>query len=104
MARCRSKILATLGPATDRPGALDAMVAAGMDGARINCSHGSPDEWRARAAAVRAASAAAGRPIALGMDLSGPKIRLASPVAPRAASVGGRAWLGAAGGGCPGGA
>ncbi len=103
MARRRSKILATLGPATDRPGVLDALVAAGIDGARINCSHGTPDEWRARAVAVRAAAAAAGRPIALVMDLSGPKIRLAPSVAPREAAVGDEMMLVAVGadGGAP---
>ena len=72
----RTKIVATLGPATDAPGVLDALVGAGLDCARLNCSHGTGDDLRRRAAAVRAAAAAAGRPIALLLDLQGPKIRL----------------------------
>ncbi|WP_217913166.1 pyruvate kinase [Miltoncostaea marina] len=74
----RTKILATLGPACDPPGVVPAMVHAGVDGFRINLSHGEPDEWTARARAVRAAQAAAGRPLALLCDLQGPKIRLAA--------------------------
>src|SRR5262245_65973033 len=88
MARCRSKILATLGPATDRPGALDAMIAAGMDGARINCSHGTPEEWRARAAPVRAAAAPAGRPHAPLVDLRLANIPLPPSGAPAAVAAG----------------
>ena len=49
----RTKIVATLGPATDAPGVLDALVAAGLDCARLNCSHGDHDDLRRRAAAVR---------------------------------------------------
>ena len=49
----RTKILATLGPATDAPGRLDALVAAGMDGGRINCAHDGPEQWARRAAGLR---------------------------------------------------
>ena len=57
----RTKIVATLGPATDPPGMLDQLVAAGMDCARINCSHGSPDDLLAgRASCARRHSARAG--------------------------------------------
>ena len=70
----RTKLVCTIGPATrDR---IPELVAAGMDVARLNLSHGSPDVHRANAAAVRAAAAAAGRPVALLVDLPGPKIRL----------------------------
>jgi pyruvate kinase len=72
----RTKILATLGPATDAPGRLDGLVAAGMDGGRINCAHDGPEQWALRAAGLRAAAARAGRPLALVMDLAGPKMRL----------------------------
>ncbi len=72
----RTKILATLGPATDAPGRLDELVAAGMDGGRINCAHDGPEQWALRAAGLRAAAARAGRPLALVMDLAGPKMRL----------------------------
>jgi len=51
------------------------LVAAGMDIARINCAHDSPTEWTARAAHVRQAAEAAGRPVKVLMDLGGPKLR-----------------------------
>src|SRR5262245_2587631 len=47
-----------------------------MDGARLNFSHGTPEQHRARAEAARAAAADAGRPLALVADLQGPKLRL----------------------------
>ena len=75
----RTKIVATLGPATDAPGVLDRLVAAGMDCARLNCSHGTHEDLRRRAAEVRAA-AAARRPAdrRCSFDLQGPKLRLSS--------------------------
>ena len=45
----RTKIVATLGPATDADGVLDRLIAAGLDCARLNCSHGAPDDLRRRA-------------------------------------------------------
>jgi pyruvate kinase len=72
----RTKIVATLGPATDAPGVLDSLVAAGLDCARLNCSHGTQDDLRRRAAEVRAAAQRANRPVALLIDLQGPKLRL----------------------------
>jgi pyruvate kinase len=84
----RTKILATLGPATDDPAVLDRLVAAGMDCARVNCSHGGPDELLRRAAEVRAASERAGRHLGLLFDLQGPKLRLSSATAPRALEAG----------------
>jgi pyruvate kinase len=74
----RSKILITTGPASRVPETFAAMVAAGADGFRVNASHGSPDEWREDAQAVRKAAAQAGRPLALVFDLCGPKLRLAA--------------------------
>jgi pyruvate kinase len=78
----RTKIVATLGPATDAPGMLDGLIAAGVDCMRLNCSHGTPDELSRRARDARAAAARAGRPLALLFDLQGPKLRLsaATPV------------------------
>src|SRR4029077_5666135 len=73
----RTKIVATLGPATDAPGVLDALVAEGLDCARLNCSHGTPQQLLRGADAVRAAAQRAGRPIGLLFDLQGPKLRLA---------------------------
>jgi pyruvate kinase len=72
----RTKIVATLGPATDAPEVIDRLVAAGMDCARLNCSHGGPDELLRRAAEVRAAGKRVQRPIGLLFDLQGPKLRL----------------------------
>jgi pyruvate kinase len=80
----RTKIVATLGPATDAPGVLDSLLAAGVDCARLNCSHGTPDELRRRATEVRAAAQRANRPVALLIDLQGPKLRLSSTTTERA--------------------
>jgi pyruvate kinase len=73
----------TIGPASDSPEALDALVRAGMDGARLNFSHGTHEEHAARAAAVRAAQQRAGRPLALIADLQGPKLRIGAAAEPR---------------------
>jgi pyruvate kinase len=83
----RTKIVATLGPATDPPGVLDALVAAGLDCARLNCSHGSHDDLRRRAADVRQVAAQAGRAIGLLFDLQGPKLRLSGATEPRSRSA-----------------
>ncbi|RNF85938.1 pyruvate kinase [Montanilutibacter psychrotolerans] len=72
----RTKILATLGPATDAPGVLDAILAAGVDCVRLNFSHGDPAGQIARAAAVREAAARLGREVGILADLPGPKIRI----------------------------
>lgn len=74
--RRRTRILATLGPATDGEGCLVALLRAGVDCVRLNFSHGSADEHRARAAAVRAAAAECGREVGILADLPGPKIRI----------------------------
>ncbi|HET6547183.1 MAG TPA: pyruvate kinase [Solirubrobacter sp.] len=84
----RTKIVATLGPATDPPGVLDQLVAAGLDCARLNCSHGDHDDLRRRTAEVRAAGARAGRPLGLLFDLQGPKLRLSASIEPRTVAVG----------------
>jgi pyruvate kinase len=83
-----TKIVATLGPATDRPGVLDELVAGGLDCARLNCSHGTQDDQRRRAREVRAAAAKAGRPVALMFDLQGPKLRLSADTEQRMVEVG----------------
>lgn len=84
----RTRILATLGPATDAAGVLEAMLAAGVDAVRLNFSHGSASEHAARVARVRAAARALGREIGILGDLQGPKIRIErfaqGPVALRA--------------------
>lgn len=73
---CRTRILATLGPATDAPGVLQELLAAGVDVVRMNLSHGDADEHRRRAADVRAAAAELGREVGVLVDLQGPKIRI----------------------------
>lgn len=84
----RTKILATIGPACADPPVLERLVAAGMDGARINLSHGTPEQWLSHARELRALEAACGHPIAVLADLQGPKIRLA-PDTPRRRLVAG---------------
>jgi len=72
----RTKIVATLGPASERPKILRKMIYAGLDVARLNFSHGSADDHRARASALRKAAEACGREVGLMGDLQGPKIRV----------------------------
>jgi len=73
----RTKIVATLGPASSSPEVLEQLILAGMDVARLNFSHGSPAEHKARAVLVREIAAKQGRFVALLGDLQGPKIRIA---------------------------
>src|SRR3954452_684407 len=82
----RTKIVATIGPACSTPESLSALVQAGVDGARLNLSHGTHDQHREWAGMVRDVERHLGRPIALIADLQGPKLRigdLAEPVALR---------------------
>src|SRR6201993_4902648 len=72
----RAKIVCTLGPATSSPAQVAALVAAGLDVARLNMSHGDHDAHRAAYEAVRAACDASGRSVGVLADLQGPKIRL----------------------------
>jgi pyruvate kinase len=72
----RTKILATLGPATDAPGVLDGLVRAGVNVVRLILAHGTPEHHGARVAAVRAAAARQGREVGILADLQGPKIRI----------------------------
>ena len=72
----KAKIVCTTGPATDTPEQIQALVDAGMDVARINRSHGAPEEHEAIIGHVRAAAKASGRAVAVLVDLQGPKIRL----------------------------
>jgi pyruvate kinase len=72
----RTKIVATIGPASRDPETLLAMVQAGMDVARLNYSHGSLEEHAETIRRVRDAAGRAGRPVAVLQDLPGPKLRI----------------------------
>ncbi len=72
----RTKILATIGPASGDRARLAALVDAGMDAARLNFSHATHDQHRAWADLIRSAGDDAGRPLALVADLQGPKLRV----------------------------
>ncbi len=84
----RTKILVTLGPATDDPAVLDRLVDAGMDCARVNCSHGDAADLLRRASLVRAASERTDRSLGLLFDLQGPKLRLSGATETRALEAG----------------
>ncbi len=72
----RTKIVATLGPATDDDSVLDAMLAAGLDVVRLNLSHDTHDRHRARCEQVRRRAPAFDREVGILIDLQGPKIRI----------------------------
>ncbi|HEX8396562.1 MAG TPA: pyruvate kinase [Pyrinomonadaceae bacterium] len=81
----RAKILATLGPASREPDILEAMIAAGLNAVRINMSHGTQPEHVETIKRAREAAEKLKRPLAVLVDLSGPKLRTgilqnASPV------------------------
>jgi len=71
----RTKIVATIGPASDQPEVLERLLRAGTDVVRLNLSHGTIGEHLERLARVRAAAARVGRPVGVLADLPGPKIR-----------------------------
>jgi pyruvate kinase len=72
----RTKIVATLGPATDDHETLKELIGAGLNVARLNFSHGDHDDLRARCAALKKAAAECGRFVGVIGDLQGPKIRV----------------------------
>ena len=75
-----TSIVATIGPASKEPDVLEAMIAAGMDVARLNFAHGTRETHAETAEAIRAASERVGREVAILGDLPGPKLRI-GPVA-----------------------
>src|SRR5438445_12715793 len=72
----RTKIVCTIGPASSDTAELDRLVAAGLDVARVNFSHGTHDEHAEVIRRIREGEARWGRPVAILQDLQGPKIRL----------------------------
>lgn len=77
----RTKIVATIGPATDNPATLEAILRAGVDVARINFSHGAAQEHLDRIERFRAAARRVGKFAAVLADLPGPKLRIKIPAA-----------------------
>ena len=72
----RTKVIATIGPASSSPEVAASLLASGVDVARINMSHGAHDTHERSIRSVREASAKVGRPVAILVDLQGPKIRI----------------------------
>ena len=72
----RTKILATVGPATNSAEKVEELIMAGVNGCRLNCSHGSGEERDQQIEWIRAAAKKKGRSVAIVQDLQGPKIRL----------------------------
>ena len=72
----RTKILATIGPATNSAEKVEEVIMAGVNGCRLNCSHGSNEERAQQIKWIRAAAQKKGRSVAILQDLQGPKIRL----------------------------
>src|SRR5262249_8112098 len=72
----RAKIVATLGPASSEPGQITKLFEAGADVFRINMSHTPPDRMRALVRAIRGVELKYNRPIAVLVDLQGPKLRI----------------------------
>ncbi|MBV6391918.1 MAG: Pyruvate kinase [Anaerolineales bacterium] len=81
------KIVATIGPASDSDAALEALIQAGMNVARLNFSHGTHDQHRARVTRIREASKRLNVPVGILQDLQGPKIRVGKLDVPLQLSV-----------------
>jgi pyruvate kinase len=72
----KTKIVATIGPASDSPEMLERLIRAGLNVARLNFSHGAFDDHATRIARIRSAQQATGRRVAIMADLPGPKMRI----------------------------
>ncbi len=79
----KTKIICTIGPASADPSTLGALCRAGMDAARLNMSHSTPDQVRAIARSLRECAASQGKNLALLIDLQGPKLRVGDLAEPR---------------------
>ncbi len=84
----RTRILATVGPASDGPDQIAALLAAGSDGFRLNFSHGTADAHAGVCRRIREAATAVGRHVAVLQDLGGPKIRIGPVAEPMALEAG----------------
>lgn len=72
----RTRIVATIGPASDNPATIDALLAAGVDVARVNCAHGTAEDRTDLIRRLRERAAARSLPLAILADLGGPKLRV----------------------------
>jgi pyruvate kinase len=88
----RTKIIATVGPATDAPEVLQSILSAGVDVVRLNAAHSGPEALATRLAAVRAAENIVGKYVGVLVDLPGPKIRVGE-VAPGTNLVNGQPFM-----------
>jgi pyruvate kinase len=93
----RTKIVCTIGPATADEAMIERLVAAGMDVARVNCSHGTPEELELLVDAVRNVENRLDRPLAILADLPGPKLRVSRLEQPIAVESGDDLVLASAG-------
>jgi pyruvate kinase len=93
----RTKIVCTIGPATAEEAMIERLVAAGMDVARVNCSHGTPEELELLVRAVRNVENRLDRPLAILADLPGPKLRVSRLEQPIAVESGDDLVLASAG-------
>jgi pyruvate kinase len=82
-----TKIVATIGPASLKPDVLERMIRAGVDVARLNFAHGTPDQHAETASAIRSAAERVGKEVAILGDVPGPKLRI-GPVAGGVAELG----------------
>lgn len=72
----KTKIICTMGPATDKEGVVEKLIETGMNVARCNFSHGSYEEHKARMDRLKAARVAAGKPVGILLDTKGPEVRI----------------------------
>jgi len=84
----RTKIVVTLGPATATPERIAGLIDAGANVIRVNASHGTPELRAGWIAATRQAADAAGAPVAILVDLQGPRIRVGALAEPRVLRAG----------------
>ncbi|PYO73530.1 MAG: pyruvate kinase, partial [Gemmatimonadetes bacterium] len=84
----RTKIVATLGPATGRASAISALLHAGVNVLRINASHGTAETRGEWIAAIRSVADKSDQPVAVLLDLQGPRIRVGDLPAPRELTAG----------------
>ncbi|MBI4052056.1 MAG: pyruvate kinase, partial [Elusimicrobia bacterium] len=71
----KTKIIATLGPSSEKPATLKSLISAGTNAFRLNCSHASLEEMASDIQLIRKTANSLGRPVAIMLDLQGPRLR-----------------------------